>query len=160
MLYRLYLCDSLGVRYSFFFFSGWSCLLFGFRLYYLPFFSMFENINQINQSACCRDMENGQTLDDLKISKYWKVSTKYWNVPVNKEYKIVCCNIIGSISDISNIVMNWLTNQLTTTCRWSPGPSVILSCNNIDIYCQISPSWLWQADSVRNVKWLGDSLVQ
>ena len=28
------------------------------------------------------------------------------------------------------------------------------------LYCQISPSWLWQADSVRNVKWLGDSLVQ
>ena len=141
MLYRLYLCDSLGVRYSFFFFSGWSCLLFGFRLYYCtalilhrvilswPFFSMFENINQINQSACCRDIENGQTLDDdhLKISKYWKVSTKYWNVPVNKEYKIVCCNIIGSIYEISNIVMNWLTNQLTTTLLtrswWCLAPS-------------------------------------
>ena len=24
------------------------------------------------------------------------------------------------------------------------------------LYCQISPSWLWQADSVRNVKWLGE----
>ena len=28
------------------------------------------------------------------------------------------------------------------------------------LYCQISPRWLWQTDSVRNVKWLGDSLVQ
>ena len=119
---------------------------------------MFENINQINQSACCRDIENGQTLDDdhLKISKYWKVSTKYWNVPVNKEYKIVCCNVIGSFPDISNILMNWLTNQLTNLLRseepywtkrtssifiiirrgpgtWGGKAAVILSCNNIDI---------------------------